>query len=252
MSEILISEQLSHRIDIQHNLAELNILIVTRFIELAARSIADHGSFHVALSGGATPQALYRLLVSEPYKAQIPWEHIDLYQTDERFVPFDHDDNNFQMIQRQMQDVGVIRNCFRMDTSLKTPHEAALAYEKILLQHLPKNNAGCPQFDFIFLGIGLDGHIASLFPGTNVLSVVERYVVDVFVPQLDAWRISLALSVLNQARHIAVLIVGENKAAVVENLFRNPPEISYPAHQLKTINPIEWYIDSAAASRLTV
>ena len=139
-----------------------------------------------------------------------------------------------------------------MDTSLKTPYEAALAYEKILLQHLPKNNAGCPQFDFILLGIGLDGHIASLFPGTNALSVVDRYVFDVFVPQLDAWRISLTLSALNQARHIAVLIVGENKAAVVENLFRNPPEISYPAHQLKTINPIEWYIDAAAASRLTV
>ena len=250
MSDILIPDQLSHRIYLQHDLTELNILIVNRFIELARLSIAHHGGFHVALSGGATPQALYRLLVSEPYKAQIPWEHIDLYQTDERFVPFDHDDNNFQMIQRQMRDAGVIRDCFRMDTSFNTPHDAALAYEKTLLQHLPINDAGSPKFDFILLGIGTDGHIASLFPGTNALSVIDRYVVDIFVPQLDVWRISLTFPVLNQARHIAVLIAGENKATVVENLFRNPPEISYPAHQLKTIDPIEWYIDSAAASRL--
>ena len=242
----------SNQIYIQNSLTELNQLVVLRFIELAQQSIADHGSFHVALSGGATPRSLYRLMASETYNGLIQWNYIYLYQTDERLVPFDHPDNNFFMIQSQLLDGLSWSNIqfYRIDTRLKTADGIARAYEHTLFENLPKNNAGHPQFDFILLGLGTDGHVASLFPETDALSVLDRYVAHVFLPHLNAWRVSLTLMTLNQARQVAVLIAGESKAIVVENLFCDPPTINYPAHQLKTIQPIEWYIDSEAASRL--
>ena len=189
------------QIEIQNTLPGLSHALASHFVQLANLNVAEKGSFHVAFSGGKTPQLFYALLATDDYRAQIPWENIYFYQTDERFVPYSHVDNNF----REMHEKLFRYLAINPQQFLKIPTEgichsvAALQYEQILNDYLPRDDTGRAWFDFILLGVGTDGHIASLFPETRALTALTK-VVDIFVPSLGSWRISLTLPALNLSK----------------------------------------------------
>lgn len=232
---------------VRKNLEELSHLLVLHFIEQAELCMKANGSFHVAFSGGSTPQLFYSLLAQEPYVSQIPWENIHFYQTDERFVPELHVDNNFNMISvRLFQHVPLnVKHLHRIQTEKITPLESAEQYEIALYSNLPQNNEGIPQFDFILLGVGVDGHIASLFPGTEALQLLDQLVISSYVEVLDSWRVSLSFLSLNSAKKIFVLVSGKNKAHIVAASHETRKKKIYPIQMLRPIEKLEWFFDNS-------
>jgi 6-phosphogluconolactonase len=224
-----------------------------RWADLANDAIAERGSFHVALSGGSTPEQLYRTLCEAEFSHRIPWDRVHIYWGDERAVPMKHPDSNYRMAYESMlMNVPVPEsNVYPM---IRDPDKLALQadnYHVLLLEKLHRNEAGIPCFDLILLGLGPDGHTASLFPATDILSVQDRYAAPVYVPVLDSWRISLTLPVINSALNIMFLVSGESKADIVHALFMEPiPQTPYPVQRLEPSGELYWYLDRAAAARL--
>jgi len=236
-----------------NSLDELSHLLIKRFIQLAKETIKKSGSFHVAFSGGRTPQLFFKLLTQPDYSDQILWGKIHLYICDERFVPLSHADSNFGVLKKILIDNIPIPadQIHFIQTEQLTAEEAALRYAQELQQHLPKDINQQPQFDFILLGIGEDGHIASLFPDTTILSVTDKIAAAVFVEKLQAFRISLTFSIINGAKQVAFIVTGRNKAPILKQIFSNTlTQPIYPVQMLKIQGQTEWYLDSAAAENL--
>jgi 6-phosphogluconolactonase len=187
---------------------------IEHFISLAKKSIADHGFFSVALSGGSTPKAIYQGLCQQNYKDQVDWEKVLLFWGDERAVPPDHPDSNYKMA----MDAGFNKlpippdQIYRMKAETDIEHNA-LEYEKIIEKTLPNG-----IFDFVMLGMGDDGHTASLFPKTHGLHSANRLVVANFVPKMDAWRMTLTFRCINHAHNIAIYVIGKSKADMLERV----------------------------------
>ena len=184
------------------------------FVESSRQAIGSRGLFHAALSGGSTPRQLFRLLASDDFRESIDWAHIHLYWSDERCVPPDHPDSNFGMAQRELlQHISIPpENIHRMKAELPDLRRTAKEYEETLRQNLPQNLQGFPCFDLILLGMGPDGHTASLFPGATDPSDPSAWVDTPFVEKLHAYRMTLTLEVLNAAREVVFLITGADKA----------------------------------------
>lgn len=230
-------------------LLDISHVVAEHFVKLAQDSVLKSGGFYIALSGGNTPRLFYSLLASKPYVDRVPWDKVYVYQTDERFVPFAHDDNNFAMLKNTLiDDVSLINsNVFRMQTENIEPYKSAEIYEKILKDTLPKSKNGMPTFDYVLLGVGSDGHIASLFPDSEVFGVPDKLVIDVYVKSLQAWRISLSFLLLNQTKTTIILVSGKSKAHVVKAGLNINNFNSYPVQNLKLKNKIKWYLDKDAA-----
>jgi len=232
--------------------ADLFEKAVQRILELGVEAIEARGEFHLALSGGSTPRALYRCLGAPAMQRRLDWQRVHLWFGDERCVPPDHADSNYRMAREALIDHIPIDpgNVHRMEGEL-SPEEGAQRYEEALAI-LPRNAAGDPVFDLILLGLGPDGHIASLFPGSPALSVHDRSVTSLHVARMDSWRLTLTLPVLNNARHLMVVVSGEKKADVLRHLFYASPDARpLPAQQLEpTAGCLEWYIDHDAARYL--
>jgi 6-phosphogluconolactonase len=220
--------------------------------DTAAEAIASRGAFHVALSGGSTPRALYQRLAQPDHARLIDWQSVHIYFGDERAVAPDHADSNFRMAQEALfSHVPIpLAQIYRMPADEQPIVEAAAEYESVLCRHLPKSERGVPQFDLVLLGLGPDGHTASLFPGTPILHERERLVGAVYVDTLDSWRLSLTLPVIDAARQIMVLVVGENKAAIMSELFGHGADRSYPIQLIEPLGDMCWYVDAAAARAL--
>jgi len=222
-------------------------LAAERIVLLAKQAIATRGDFHLALSGGSTPVRLHRILAST-YRDAIAWDNIRIYFGDERYVPPDHPDSNLRMARETLLSelpIAAERVC-AMPTDCAMPPDCAQRYADSLAG-LPQQ-AGMPVFDLILLGMGNDGHTASLFPGTDILNVRSSPVAAVYVPKLDSWRLSLTFPVLESARSILVLVTGEAKSETLYNVF-NRPEQGYPIQRIN--NPaMQWCVDKAAARRL--
>ncbi len=204
------------------------------------------GSF--VLSGGNTPREVYRLLGSAPVSERLPWNRIHLYFGDERMVPPDHPDSNYGMARQELIDRVPIPtgNVHRIHGEL-SPADAARQYASEL-QTL--TGRGIPRFDCVLLGIGEDGHTASLFPGTSALDEHEKTVAALYVPRLNTWRVTLTFPVLNKARNIVFLADGEQKAPVLKKLLEAPaPTPDLPATMIRPHSgELFWMLDSAAAS----
>ncbi|MFA7634146.1 MAG: 6-phosphogluconolactonase [Thiohalomonadaceae bacterium] len=215
-----------------------------RLLELGNHAIAERGSFHLALAGGSTPRGLYALLSQQAER--IDWTRVQLYFGDERCVSPEHQDSNYRMVRDSLLDhLPIQPQIHRMRGELP-PSEAAAYYAKVLAQHLPATG-----FDLVLLGLGTDGHIASLFPGSNSLHEQQQTVLADFVGKMDSWRLSLTLPVLNQARHIMLLVSGVQKARVISQVLNsNPTEHLFPVQRLKPRGTLEWFIDEPAASLL--
>ncbi|MBN1201103.1 MAG: 6-phosphogluconolactonase [Anaerolineae bacterium] len=218
-----------------------------RFVALGKQAIRTHGRFSVVLSGGSTPRRLYSLLASAIFAGHIDWEHIFVFWGDERCVPPNHPDSNYRMAREALLDHVSLPagNEYRMRGEID-PAQAAAEYEHALRIF---GGGNIPRFDLILLGLGDDGHTASLFPDTAALTESRRWVVENYVDRLDVWRLTLTLPVINAAANVLFLVAGEGKAEIMRTVLRGPRDV-YPAQFIRpTDGHVGWLVD-AAASRL--
>ncbi len=199
---------------------------------ISGEAIKDRGRFVVALSGGKTPVGLYRKLAG--LKDGLPWDKTDIFLVDERFVPFDDAESNYGMIKDELLSrvsipAGKVHPVSTREDSLQ---DAAKKYEKDLKEFFRLNVGKFPEFDLIMLGIGEDGHTASLFPGTSSLAENERLTIAVSLNRLKNKRISLTLPVINNAKNIIFLVAGENKAKVLKEIIEREKSL-LPASRVK-------------------
>lgn len=216
----------------------------------AAEAIASHDRFTLALAGGSTPRALYELLAGE-MKDQVDWSKVHLFWGDERTVPPDHDDSNYRMVAKTLlEGIDIPQHNIHRVEAEREPQAAAQNYEDKLRSVF--GDELVPSFDLILLGIGDDGHTASLFPHTNALDVEDEWFVANHVAQLNTWRLTLTKTVINAAQRVVFLVVGEGKADALREVLNGPylPE-TYPAQLVEPEDgELVWFVDDAAASLL--
>lgn len=243
--EYQLNEQ---RIFIAANEDELGRAAAIRFLDCAHASISEHRAFYLALSGGSTPRYMHQILADPVYQQKIDWKKVHVYFGDERNVPIDHPDSNYRMaMETLLSKVPIpLSQVHAIPTGCDRMQDCANRYAEQLAT-LPQQN-DMPCFDLILLGMGNDGHTASLFPDTPILEEYGRSVASVFVPGLDGWRVSLTYPVFNQARNIMVLVSGGGKAEVLSAVF-NEPARDYPIQRIRN-DRLEWYVDTSAAARL--
>jgi len=222
--------------------------------------MARHGRFSVALSGGSTPRALYSLLATDEFVARVDWSRLHVFWGDERCVPPDHPESNYGMARQALLDhVRIpLSNIHRIPCE-REPRLAAAAYEQTLRAWFSGGSAGrrvrereTPRFDLILLGMGEDGHTASLFPGAAALGERTRWVVACQVIALGAWRVTLTPIVINAAAHVMFLVSGAHKAERLRQVLAGPyrPD-ELPAQIVRpTRGRLVWLVDKAAASAL--
>jgi 6-phosphogluconolactonase len=221
--------------------------VAEHLLAAADEAVAGRGGFHWALAGGATPEGLYRLLAAPGYAARLPWSATHVWFGDERCVPPDHPDSNFRMASRALLDhVPVAPGQVHRMAGEGPPEAAAADYAEALGRDLPAAAGGVPVLDLVLLGLGPDGHVASLFPGTQALTASQA-ATAVYVPKLGAWRLSLSLPVLNAARRVWLLASGGDKAAVVRQALGEPGDDPLPVQRLAPRGDWAWYLDAAAA-----
>jgi len=223
------------------------------FAARAAESVSAQGRFTAALSGGKTPVAIYTLLAKAPFLSQIPWARVHLFWGDERCVPPDHRDSNYRMAREFLLDHVPIppANVHRMPGEMD-PVEAAARYEGELRDFFAPHGEGLPAFDYILLGLGEDGHTASLFPGTRAIRESARWVVGHNVDAQKGWRITLTPPVINAARTVVFIAAGAGKAAVLKEILEGPyrPD-TLPAQIVRPAGgTLLWMLDREAAAQL--
>lgn len=225
------------------------------FVALTEQAVAARGRARIAISGGSTPKATFQLLGSpaQPWRARMPWDRTELFWVDERCVPPDHPDSNYRMTREALLDRAPLRpeQIHRMEGELD-PEEGAARYESGLRNTFRLEGAETPVFDLIQLGMGPDGHTASLFPHTAALHELGRLSVANHVQNKDAWRITLTWPVINHARNVFFLIGGADKAAILREVFLGPRDVERLPSQL--IHPsggiLTLILDRAAAALL--
>lgn len=233
-------------------LKALNQAAADFFLISARAAVARQGAFHVALAGGSTPQALYELLAMPEYIETVPWESVHIYFGDERSVPPDHKESNYKMAYDALLSHVPIpeSQIHRIKAEYSDAHSAATDYSTRLRDCLPLSVSGEVEFDLILLGIGPDGHTASLFPNTDILHEHNALVAAVYVEDKATWRVSLTFPVLDQARQLLFLVAGSNKAEVVcQVLGHAVNDTIFPVQQIKNRQQL-WLIDQEAAELL--
>ncbi len=233
--------------------SELADSVASSFAEIITQAVENRGVASVALSGGSTPKAIYNRLVREDYLNSLPWDKINFFVSDERCVPLSSEESNFGNAQRLLlSKIKATPWCLHFPSGQETDAvRAAQAYEKVIIDTVTGGSDAVPRFDLIFLGMGPDGHTASLFPGTKALDESKRLVIENFVPHLDANRITFTYRLLNAARNVIFVVAGEDKSAVVKEILEGSGE-KYPAARVTPKEGINtWMLDAAAASKLT-
>ena len=216
------------------------------FVEEASEAIAERGRFAVALAGGSTPKATYETLARD-HASDVDWPNVHVFFGDERTVPPDDEDSNFRMAREALLDHVPVGSVHRMRGELP-PDEAANSYEEELRAFFREDP---PVLDLVMLGIGGDGHTASLFPETSALEVTDRLVVANPVPKLDTTRLTLTLPFLNSARQICLLVAGEDKAEALKEILEGDADPRrYPAKFVRPSGGPVWMVDRAAAATL--
>ena len=204
----------------------------------------------VALSGGSTPRALYQLLadLNEPFRAQIAWDKTHFFFTDERHVPPDHPDSNYRMVNEAMFSRVPIpqQNIHRIPAENPVAEDAAKAYENDLREFFGE---AIPAFDLVLLGLGEEGHTASLFPYSPALKETQHLVVAPWVEKFDSYRITMTLPVLNNGKSVVFLVTGASKAEILREVMKTDKEPDlYPVQAICPTNgAVSWLVDKAAA-----
>ncbi len=210
-------------------------------------SAAVGAHFSLGLAGGSTPRTLYQLLARD-YRNPIPWDRILLFWGDERYVPHDDPRSNYRLVRETLLDEIAIPpdHVHPMPTDFPTPDEAARAYEKTLRAHFA---TALPRLDLVLLGMGTDGHTASLFPRTRAVEERTRWVVAVRAPVEPAERLTMTLPVLNAAASVFFLVTGGAKAEMLRRVLSEPPDaLACPASAVRpSAGKLVWWADEAAA-----
>ena len=239
-------------------ISETDRIVAGEVAEFIVRSIERQppGPFRVALSGGATPKQLYERLASSDCAARVPWSRVEFYFGDERCVPPDHPESNFYLADQGLfRPLGIHpKQILRIAGEDAHPDQAAARYEKMLRERFSAPAPLWPRFDLILLGLGQDGHTASLFPGAPVLREQARAVVDSESPRGVVHRVTFTAPLINHAHRVVVTVTSKEKAPAVRAVLEDETVDAnrYPA---KLIQPIDgqyvWYLDRTAASCLT-
>jgi 6-phosphogluconolactonase len=242
---------------------ELALKAARRFARLADQYVIGCGRFTVALSGGSTPKAMFSVLAADPFLDTIPWSSTYFFWGDERCVPPDHADSNFRMTYETLLSKVPVpqQNIFRVPAELPDPAQAAEQYTATLTNFFladSSNRSGTaplstlPRFDLVFLGMGPDGHTASLFPHTTALTSGDKIAVANYVEKFKAWRITLTAATINNARNVTFLVAGEDKTETIKNVLEGPyqPDL-YPSQLIQPRNgTLLWMVDEAAVRLL--
>ena len=217
------------------------------FVEEARKAVQEYGRFTVALAGGSTPKSTYETLAAGYGGTEdLEWGRVHFFFGDERNVPLDHEDSNYRMAHEALLDCVPAGSIHRMRGELE-PSEAAALYE----QELEEVFGGMPRLDLVLLGIGEDGHTASLFPRTPALGVTDRWAVENPVEKLGATRITLTCPAINAAKNVVFLVAGEGKAEALKEILEGDADPhDFPAKLINPANGPLWMADRAAAHLL--
>lgn len=221
------------------SLVALSRAAADEVVAIIEQALAARGRAFVALSGGSTPKTLYADLATR----RLDWTRVTLFWSDERAVPPDHADSNFRLAKEALFDHLPRLVAHRMHGEAADLQAAAGDYERQILKDIPGR-----AFDLILLGLGPDGHTASLFPGSAALSERQRLVTANVVPSLETTRLTFTFPLLNAARNVLFLVAGKNKAPAVAQVLEGPPG-TLPAQGINAARVV-WFVDIAAASRL--
>jgi 6-phosphogluconolactonase len=208
------------------------------FVQLSEKAISAKGKFTVALSGGSTPAALFALLATDEYASKINWKNMYVFWGDERCVALDSEDNNAYNAKNILLNNVPIpkKNIFAIPVD-ETPTNAAIYYEATIKIFFKSDK---PIFDLVLLGMGDDGHTASLFPNTTILQEKNKLVKEVFLPEKNVWRISMTEPLINAAKHKLFLIAGKAKAPMLDIILNGKKELEkYPAQMIENG---EWFV----------
>ena len=230
---------------------ELFQAAAAEFVGLVEQAIHTAGRFTIALSGGSTPRSLYSLLASEVIPT-LRWEKMYFFFSDERYVPADDPESNYGMANETLLSKVPVpkENIFPVPTDAGSAEAAAAMYEQTLRSFFKLRAGELPRFDLILLGMGPDGHTASLFPGTAALEENQRLVVANWVEKFNTYRVTFTFPVLNNAASVVFLVSGQQKAAMVRKVLREGQDL--PAKRVQPTNgKLIWMLDRAAASELT-
>lgn len=225
--------------------------VAQRFVELAADAMRTHGGFRVALAGGSTPKPLYELLATREFVARVDWAHVEVFFSDERCVPPDDARSNFRMAaDALLQHVPLPAAQLHRMRGEDDPALAALSYRQELAAAF--RTVSVPRFDLILLGLGENGHTASLFPGTAALREFLRSVVPQYIEAQQEWRLTFTRPILNAADQIWVLVCGAVKAGIAQRVLegRFEPEVLPAQYLAPAAGQLIWWLDAAAAARL--
>jgi len=238
-----------HTINIYPDLHTLAQAAADKFIQEGNHAIQERGMFTAALSGGSTPELAYKILAAKEQSQQLDWSKTHLFWGDERCFPPENPESNYGMANEVLLKHLPIpdTNIHRMEGE-NDPHQAAVSYQETL----KKVFGNTPKFDLIYLGMGTDGHTASLFPGPLNFQENESWAAAIFIEKFQSWRLTLTPAVINQAQNIIFIISGANKADTLKQVLEgeHQPEV-YPSQLIRPSNGnLTWYIDKAAASGL--
>ncbi len=220
-----------------------------RILQLAREVLDTQERFHLALAGGSTPRELYRLLSSMSDAAEQEWRRIEFYFGDERNVAPDHPDSNYRMARETLfTPLGIADSAVHRIHGELDPSAAVEHYLKTL-EKLPQYNR-LPRFDLVLLGMGADGHIASLFPGSALLQEQEQPFGANYVEKLNSWRLSLTLPAINNAHHLLLLVSGDKKADVIRHVLHGGSGAMPLPVELLEREHLEWFLDREAGHLL--
>ncbi|MBI4588906.1 MAG: 6-phosphogluconolactonase [Candidatus Rokubacteria bacterium] len=224
-----------------------------RFVDAATGALEQAGTFSVALSGGSAPRSLYARLAAEPFRSRVDWTRVRVFWGDERCVPPDHLDSNYRLAQELLLSKVPVRpdNVFRMQGEAADPDLAAAEYAGELQTAFGLKRGERPRFDLILLGMGADGHTASLFPHSTALREVTRLAVAVYVEAARGYRLTLTLPVLNAAAAVLFLATGSDKAKPLQTALSGKPSHTAPASLVRPERgTLHWIVDRPAATGL--
>ncbi|MEO7309124.1 MAG: 6-phosphogluconolactonase [Chitinophagaceae bacterium] len=245
-----MTPQLTYKLEVFQTEDAITKAAAAFIIALAEKSVAEKGRFTLSLSGGQTPENLYSLLAEPTYSERMPWKNTYIFWGDERCVPANDKQNNANMAKTLLLDhidiPAININPIPVDVA---PARAAEAYEIIIKKFFGE---AIPRFDLILLGLGENGHTASLFPGTDVVFENTRLIKEVYVAEQNMFRITMTPGLINNAHNIIFLVVGESKAAILKTILsgaRQPDK--FPAQIIKAKDgSLYWFIDKNAAALL--
>ncbi len=233
------------------NAAALQRGAADKIVSLLNEATAQRGRAAILLSGGSTPKAIYELLGEEPLRSNVDWNRVHFFWGDERCVPPTHAESNFRMTSEALlANISVPKaNIHRIEAE-RAPSEAAKLHEGELKNFFSLKENAFPRFDVALLGMGEDGHTASLFPETTILNETKRIVAEVFVPKFNTYRISMTFPTLNNSRTVLFLVSGAGKKQILREVLEEERN-RFPAQRVQpTSGKLYWFVDEAAASQL--